>query len=58
MRPVKSILLIFIIFISMSGCNTGYNRHNGQWVWTTHDEYNGHSAIPIAGIDNCSFKII
>ena len=47
-----------LILILLTGCNTGYNRHNGQWVWTTHDEYNGRRDIPIAGIDNRSFKIL
>jgi hypothetical protein len=50
---INSGLALFI-----SGCSNGYNRHNGQWVWTTHDEYNGRRDIPIAGIDNRSFKIL
>lgn len=51
-------VLLLPITILLTACTTGYNRHNGQWVWTTHDEYNGRRDIPIAGIDNGSFKIL
>ena len=51
-------ILLLPITLLLAACTTGYNRHNGQWVWTTQDEYNGRRDIPIAGIDNPSFKIL
>jgi hypothetical protein len=51
-------ILLLPITLLLAACTTGYNRHNGQWVWTTQDEYNGRRDIPIAGIDNGSFKIL
>jgi hypothetical protein len=58
MKSILFTLLFFILFIFISACNTGYNRHNGNWVWTTHDEYNGRRHNPIFGADNSSFKVL
>lgn len=52
------LIFLFIISIALWGCNTGYTRQNGQWVWATHDEYNGRRSIPIPGIDNKSFRVL
>lgn len=55
MKPKLFVIYFFFFFLAISACNTGYN---GQWVWTTHDEYNGRKHNPIFGADKSSFKVL
>jgi hypothetical protein len=49
---------MLLMAILLTACSTGYNRKNGQWFWTTHDEYNGRRDNYIEGIDHKSFKVL
>lgn len=47
------------IFMMVSvGCNTGYVKENGIWVWVTIDESNGKRNHWIEGADQKSFEVL
>ncbi|HMY84745.1 MAG TPA: DKNYY domain-containing protein [Saprospiraceae bacterium] len=53
------LLLIFLIFIVIfAGCETGYVKKNGTWVWVTIDENYGKRNHAIVGVDQGTFKVL
>jgi len=47
----------WVVTLSFFGCNTGYQKENGEWAYVTWDEGSGRKVFPLQA-DEETFKIL
>jgi hypothetical protein len=58
MKAMLFSLLIICIITVLMGCETGYTRKLGDWVWVTNDDQHGKRSNIIAEADEATFEVM